>query len=90
MILHSHHCPRNYKLRAPTGPYGKDISIATQVMEACQTLAASGLGSIVEACDSALPLFLGALRNWADPGAHVIAHSLLCAAHTTFSLQQYA
>ena len=33
------------------------------------TLADAGLGSIVEACDSAVPFIVGSLRDWADKGA---------------------
>ena len=43
-----------------------------------EKLASNDLGSIVEACDSAVPFLAGLLRDWADRGMHVFAlHSLL-------------
>ena len=48
---------------------------------ACQRLVFCGLGSIVEACDSAVPFLVGSLRAWADSGAHVFllpAHPVAC------------
>ena len=92
--------PWIHDMRAPTGQpsyhaavrtcIGLDRSSASQATKACQTIATSGLGSIVEACDSAMPFLLGMLQNWADPGAHVIAQSFLCTACTTFHLRQHA
>ena len=45
----------------------------------CFRLASNGLGSIVEACDSAAPFLAGCLRDWADTGALVLQLNLLCA-----------
>ena len=42
-----------------------------QALRAMAELACNDLGSIVEACDSAVPFLIGALREWADAGAHV-------------------
>ena len=46
-----------------------------QVARALQKLAQNGLGSLVEACDSAAPVLAGSLHDWADQGAHVLQHA---------------
>ena len=44
-----------------------DLTRAPQA--ACQKLATLHLGSIVEACDFAVPFLVGSLQDWADAGA---------------------
>ena len=54
-------------------------AIALQV--ALQKLAVIGMGSIVEACDSAVPFLVGSLQHWADVGA--LGSSCTALHHTT-------
>lgn len=49
--------------------------------------ASNGLGSIVEACCSAVPFLAGSLHDWADQGAHALqaaaalVHDMKCIIH---------
>ena len=45
----------------------------------CYRLASNGLGSIVEACDTAEDFLVGCLQDWADTGALVLQTTALCA-----------
>ena len=40
------------------------------------SLVSEGLGSFVEACDSAVPVLVGLLRNGADQGAHALGRTV--------------
>ena len=42
-----------------------------QVLLVVARLACKDLGSVVEACDSAVPFLVGSLWEWAAAGAHV-------------------
>lgn len=55
-----------------------------QALRAVAALARNDLGSVVEACDSAVPFLVGSLREWADAGAHVISAQCLPAPRTMF------
>ena len=57
-----------------------------QALHAMVTLARNDLGSIVEACDSALPFLVGLLQDWADAGAPAM-HVRLCTASTCLITQ---
>ena len=48
---------------------------ASQVSHACYELASHDLGCVVEACDSAVPLLVAWLRDWADKGTLVLQHT---------------
>ena len=50
----------------------------TTLQAVCNRLATYGLGSIVEACDTAVPFFAGALRDMADQGAPALRCTAAC------------
>ena len=50
----------------------------TTLQAVCNKLATYGLGSIVEACDSAVPFFAGSLRDMAEEGALGLRCSAAC------------
>ena len=59
----------------------------------CFRLAINGLGSIVEACDSAEDFLVGCLQDWADTGALVLytqLQSVLLTARWQSQKMQYA
>lgn len=60
------------------GVLQSDMAHALQAVRMCYRLAYDGLGSIVEACDSAPEFLVGCLRDWADTGALVLQTSALC------------
>ena len=61
------------------GVLQSDMANALQAVRMCFRLAIAGLGSIVEACDSAPEFLVGCLRDWADTGALVLQTTALCA-----------
>lgn len=58
-----------------TSDSGADLAHALQ--EVYLSLAMDDLGSILEACDSAVPFLVGLLQDWADKGMHVWVAQLL-------------
>ena len=46
--------------------------VALQAFRACQDLVDRDLGYIVEACEAAVPVLVGYLRDWADPGVFIL------------------
>lgn len=46
--------------------------VALQAFRACQDLVDCDLGYIVEACEAAVPVLVGYLRDWADPGVFIL------------------
>ena len=58
---------------------GADVADALQAVRMCSRLASYGLGSIVEACDSAPDFLVGCLQDWADTGALELQISALSA-----------
>lgn len=68
-----------------------DLTHAPQA--ACQKLATLRLGSIVKACDSAVPFLVGSLQDWADagsPGLRCLVAGHTCMQRLSWELHMHA
>ena len=72
-VLPLHHDQPFLTMRAPI------FCLATAPQGVCHHLAQREMGSLVEACSSAVPFFVEWLRDWADTGALVLHPPALCA-----------